>query len=107
MLSTSPIVKRQQGTLPEKTDKNPKECSAVALRSGRRLLDVVPKKLSAAEKGKQKEGDQPQSEDVPLSDEETEQSAETDPTLATIPVESVPPCEYTPKVLYPVPEKTS
>ena len=45
---TAESVKRQQGTLPGKTDKNPKECSAVALRSGRRLPDAVPKKLSAA-----------------------------------------------------------
>ncbi|KAF3531001.1 hypothetical protein DY000_02040976 [Brassica cretica] len=52
---TAESVKRQQGTLPGKTDKNPKECSAVALRSGRTLPDAVPKKLSAAEKGKQKE----------------------------------------------------
>ncbi|KAF3602212.1 hypothetical protein F2Q69_00036422 [Brassica cretica] len=56
---TAESVKRQQGTLPGKTDKNPKECSAVALRSGRTLPDAVPKKLSATEKGKQKEGEQP------------------------------------------------
>ena len=51
---TAESVKRQQGTLPGKTDKNLKECSAVALRSGRNLPDTMPKKLSAAEKGKQK-----------------------------------------------------
>ena len=52
-------VKRQQCTLPGKTYKNPNECSAVKLRSGRRLPDAVPKKLTSAEKGKQKEGEQP------------------------------------------------
>ncbi|XP_013673635.1 uncharacterized protein LOC106377969 [Brassica napus] len=62
---TADSVKRQQGTLRGKTDKNLKECSAVALRSGRTLPDAAPKKLSAAEKGKQKEGEQPQSEAGP------------------------------------------
>ncbi|KAF2562835.1 hypothetical protein F2Q70_00014764 [Brassica cretica] len=97
-------VKRQQGTLHGKTEKNPKECNVVALRSGRNLPDTIPKKLSAAEKGKQKEGEQPRSEALPLSDEEPEQ---TDPTPVTPPVEHVPPREYTPKVPYPVPAKTS
>ncbi|KAF2564384.1 hypothetical protein F2Q70_00017276 [Brassica cretica] len=100
---TAESVKRQQGTLPGKTDKNPKECSAVALRSERTLPDAAPKKLSAAEKGKQKEGEQPRSEAAPLSDEEPEQPAETDPTPAASPV---PSREYTPKVPYPVPAKT-
>ncbi|XP_048599780.1 uncharacterized protein LOC125579916 [Brassica napus] len=100
-------VKRQQGTLPGKTDKNPKECNAVALRSGRNLPDAIPKKLAAAEKGKQKEGEQPRSETPPLSDEEPEQSAEIDLTPVAPLVEPVPPREYTPKVPYPVPEKTS
>ncbi|KAF3540646.1 hypothetical protein F2Q69_00022696 [Brassica cretica] len=104
---TAESVKRHQGTLPGKTDKSPKECSAVALRSGRNLLDTVPKKLSAAEKGKQKEGEQPRSEAPPLSDEEPKQSAETDPTPVATPVEPVPPREYTPKVPYLVPAKTS
>ncbi|XP_013624555.1 PREDICTED: uncharacterized protein LOC106330666 [Brassica oleracea var. oleracea] len=104
---TAESVKRQQGTLPGKTDKNPKECSAVALRSGRTLPDAVPEKLSAAEKGKQKEGEQPLSQAPPLSDEEPEQSAETDPTHVATIVELVPPCEYTPKVPYPIPAKTS
>ena len=63
--------------------------------------------MSAAEKGKQKEGEQPRSEALPLSDEEPEQSAETDPTPVAQPVEPVPPREYTPKVPYPVPAKTS
>ncbi|XP_013688904.1 uncharacterized protein LOC106392645 [Brassica napus] len=104
---TAESVKRHQGTLPGKTDKSPKECSAVALRSGRNLLDTVPKKLSAAEKGKQKEGEQPRSEAPPLSDEEPKQSGETDPTPVATPVEPVPPREYTPKVPYLVPAKTS
>ncbi|KAF3534100.1 hypothetical protein DY000_02040252 [Brassica cretica] len=104
---TAESVKRQHGTLPGKTDKNPKECNVVALRSGRNLPDAIPKKLSAAEKGKQKEGEQPRSETPPLSDEEPEQSAETDLTHVAPPVEPVPPREYTPKVPYPVPAKTS
>ena len=104
---TAEIIKRQQGTLPGKTDKNPKECNVVALRSERTLPDTIPKKLSAAEKGKQKEGEQPRSEPPPLSDEELEQSAETDPTPVAQPVDLVPPREYTPKVPYPVPAKTS
>ncbi|XP_013658724.1 uncharacterized protein LOC106363547 [Brassica napus] len=78
-----------------------------ALKSGRKLPDKIPKKLSAAEKGRQKEGEQPRSEALPLSDEEPEQSAETDPTPVAQPVEHVPPREYTPKVPYPVPAKTS
>ncbi|XP_013589546.1 PREDICTED: uncharacterized protein LOC106297976 [Brassica oleracea var. oleracea] len=84
---TAESVKRQQGTLPGKTDKNPKECNVVALRSGRNLPDTIPKNLSAAEKGKQKEGEQPRSEALPLSDEEPEQSVETDPTPVAPPVE--------------------
>ncbi|XP_013589309.1 PREDICTED: uncharacterized protein LOC106297653 [Brassica oleracea var. oleracea] len=77
------------------------------LRSGRNLPDTISKKFSAAEKGKQKEGEQPRSEAIPLSDEEPEQSAETDLTPVAPPVEPVPPREYTPKVPYPVPAKTS
>ncbi|XP_048611534.1 uncharacterized protein LOC125585867 [Brassica napus] len=104
---TDESVKRQQGNLPGKTDKNPKECSAVELRSGRRLPDAATKKLTAAEKGKQKEGEQPRSEAAPLSDEETEQPAEIDPAPAATPVKPVPTREYTPKVPYPVPTKKS
>ena len=51
---TAESIKRQQGTLPGKTDKNTKECNAIALRSGRTLHDTIPKKFSAAEKGKRK-----------------------------------------------------
>ncbi|KAF3527167.1 hypothetical protein F2Q69_00048929 [Brassica cretica] len=104
---TAESVKRQQGTLPGKTDNNPKECNVVALRSGRNLPDTIPKKLSAAEKGKQKEGEQPRSEALPLSDEEPEKFAETDPTPVAPPVEPVLSREYTPKVPYPIPAKTS
>ncbi|KAF3508936.1 hypothetical protein F2Q69_00007458 [Brassica cretica] len=104
---TAESVKRHQRTLPGKTNNNPKECNTVALRSGRTLPVAVPKKLSAAEKGKQKEVENPQSEAVPLSDEDTEQPAETDPTPAATPVEHVPSREYTPKVPYPVPAKPS
>ncbi|KAF2547322.1 hypothetical protein F2Q70_00021296 [Brassica cretica] len=53
---TAETIKRQQGILPGKTYKNPKDCNAVELRSGRHLPDPVPKKLTAQEKGKQKEG---------------------------------------------------
>ncbi|KAF2572958.1 hypothetical protein F2Q70_00003940 [Brassica cretica] len=67
----------------------------------------IPKKLSAAEKGKQKEGKQPQSEVVPRSEEEPEQPAETDPTPAATPIKPVLSREYTPKVPYPVPAKIS
>ncbi|KAF2605954.1 hypothetical protein F2Q68_00044204 [Brassica cretica] len=104
---TAESVKRQQGTMPGKTDKNLKECSIVPLRNGRTLLDAVPKKLSEADKGKQKEGEQLRSEAPPLSDEEPEQCAETDPTPVATPVEHVPSREYTSKVPYPIPAKTS
>ncbi|KAF3603532.1 hypothetical protein F2Q69_00038364 [Brassica cretica] len=53
---TAETIKRQQRTLPGKTDKNPKDCNAVELRSGKHLSDPVHKKLTAQEKGKQKEG---------------------------------------------------
>ncbi|KAF3588180.1 hypothetical protein F2Q69_00028578 [Brassica cretica] len=88
-------------------NKNPKECSAVALRNGITPPDAASKKISAAEKANQKEGEQPQSEAVPLSDEAPEQSAETNPTPAATLIEPVPSREYTPNVPYPVPAKTS
>ncbi|KAF3528048.1 hypothetical protein DY000_02039954 [Brassica cretica] len=75
--------------------------------SVKRQQDAIPKKLSAEENGKQKEGEKPQSKAVPLSDGETEQHAETDPTPFTTPVESVPLREYIPKVPYPIPAKIS
>lgn len=46
---TAKSVKRQQGRLPGKIDKKPKECNKVGLRSGRQLTDPVPKKFTAAE----------------------------------------------------------
>ncbi|KAF3592065.1 hypothetical protein DY000_02020727 [Brassica cretica] len=61
---TAETIKRQHGTLPGKTYKNPKDCNAVELRSGRHLSDPVPKKLTAQEKGKQKEEEQPPLEDT-------------------------------------------
>ena len=54
---TSESIKRQQGIVPGKTDKNPKECNEVGLRSGKQLSDLVRKKFTAAEKGKQKESE--------------------------------------------------
>ena len=69
---TAETIKRQQGTLTGKTDKNLKDCNAVELRSGRHLPDPVPKKLTAKEKGKHKEGEQP--EDV--LDHETTQNSQ-------------------------------
>ncbi|KAF2576040.1 hypothetical protein F2Q70_00003713 [Brassica cretica] len=54
--------------------------------------------MKAAEKGKQKEGEQPRSETAPLSDKETEQPAGTYPAHAATPIEPVPTREYTPKV---------
>ncbi|KAF3562049.1 hypothetical protein DY000_02015778 [Brassica cretica] len=46
----------------------PEDCNAVELRSGKHLPDPASKKLTAKEKGKQKEGEQPLLEDV-LDDE--------------------------------------
>ena len=48
---TAEIVKRQQGTLPGKTDKNPKECNAVQLRSGKQLSEPEKRRFTTAEKG--------------------------------------------------------
>ncbi|KAF2579064.1 hypothetical protein F2Q68_00004769 [Brassica cretica] len=70
---TAETIKRQQGTLPGKTDKNPKDRNAVELRNGRHLSDPIPKKLTAQEKGKQKEGEQPPFEDVYDDEHELEQ----------------------------------
>ncbi|KAF2542654.1 hypothetical protein F2Q68_00031692 [Brassica cretica] len=53
---TAETIKRQQGTLPGKTDKNPQDCNAVELRSGRNIPDPIPKKLTAKEKGKTERG---------------------------------------------------
>ncbi|XP_060177734.1 uncharacterized protein LOC132607657 [Lycium barbarum] len=40
---------RPQGALPSDIEKNPKECNAVALRNGRELQEVPPKKKNVAE----------------------------------------------------------
>ncbi|KAF2543041.1 hypothetical protein F2Q68_00029416 [Brassica cretica] len=104
---TAEILKRQQGTLPGKTNKNPKDCNAVELRSGRHLSDPVPKKLTTQEKGKQKEGEPPSLEDVHDDDHEPEQSTIAEPVAPTTPDWHVPARVYTPKVPYPVPTKKS
>ncbi|KAF3585480.1 hypothetical protein F2Q69_00028427 [Brassica cretica] len=62
----------QHGTLPGKTYKNAKDCNVVELRSGRHLPDPVPKKLTAQEKGKHKEGKQPPLEAVHDDEHEPE-----------------------------------
>ncbi|KAF3552908.1 hypothetical protein F2Q69_00016814 [Brassica cretica] len=70
---TAETIKRQHGTLPEKTYKNPKDYNAVELRNRRHLSDHVPKKLIAQGKGKQKEGEPHSLEDVHDDDHEPEQ----------------------------------
>ncbi|KAF2572314.1 hypothetical protein F2Q70_00002060 [Brassica cretica] len=102
---TAETIKRQHGTLPGKTNKNPKDCNTVELRSGRHLPDPVPKKLTAKEKGKQKDGEQP--EDVLDDEQDAEQPAVIEPVALTTPDWRVPACVYTPKVSYPVPAKKS
>ncbi|KAF2541156.1 hypothetical protein F2Q68_00030911 [Brassica cretica] len=102
---TAETIKRQHGTLPGKTDKNPKDCNAVELRSGRHLPDPVPKKLTAKEKGKQKEGEQ--SEDVLDDEQDAEHPAVIEPVALTMPDRPVPARVYSPKVPYPVPAKKS
>ena len=75
------------------------------LRSGRHLPDPVPKKLTAKEQGKQKEGEQP--EDVLDHEQDAEQPAVIEPVALTMPDRHVPARVYTPKVPYPVPAKKS
>ncbi|KAF3604453.1 hypothetical protein F2Q69_00036030 [Brassica cretica] len=104
---TAETIKRQQGTFPGKTDKNPKDCNAVELRSGRHLSDPVPKKLTAQEKGKQKEGEQPLLEDVHDDDHEPEHPTAAEPVAPTTQEQPVPTRVYIPKVPYPVPAKKS
>ncbi|XP_013617214.1 PREDICTED: uncharacterized protein LOC106323676 [Brassica oleracea var. oleracea] len=104
---TAETIKRQQGTLPWKTYKNPKDCNAVELRSGRHLSDPVPKKLTAQEKGKQKEGEQPPLEDVHDDEHELEQPTVVKPVALTTQDLPVPTRVYTPKVPYPVSAKKS
>ncbi|XP_013617567.1 PREDICTED: uncharacterized protein LOC106324094 [Brassica oleracea var. oleracea] len=110
---TAESVKRQQGTLPGKTDKNPKECNAVELRSGKQLSEPVKKRFTAAEKGKQKESELPPA-DTPAAEKEREPTVGTNspgpeqPAVAVRPIpEPVPAHEYTPKVPYPVPAKAT
>ncbi|XP_013709233.2 uncharacterized protein LOC106412909 [Brassica napus] len=110
---TAESVKRQQGTLPGKTDKNPKECNAVELRSGKQLSEPVKKRFTVAEKGKQKESEQPPA-DTPAAKKEREPTIGTNspepeqPAEAVRPIpEPVPAREYTPKVPYLVPAKAT
>ncbi|KAF3541801.1 hypothetical protein F2Q69_00020678 [Brassica cretica] len=104
---TAETIKKQHGTLPRKTYKNPKDCNVVELRSGRHLSDPVAKKLTAQEKGKQKEGEPPSLEDVHDDDHEPEQPTTAEPVAPTTPDRHVPARVYTPKVPYPVPTKKS
>ncbi|XP_048604998.1 uncharacterized protein LOC111203192 [Brassica napus] len=109
---TAESVKRQQGTLPGKTDKNPKECNAVQLRSGKQLSVPKKRRFTAAEKGKQKETEQLPADQA--DERNTEPALETSslgpeqPAEAVRPIpEAVPPREYIPKVPYPVPIRTT
>src|SRR5690606_10041516 len=86
---TAESVKRQQGTFSGKTNKNPKECNAVELRSGKQLPDLGTRRFTSAEKGKQIESDQ-LPEVVPTNKEAAEQLTETVPTAAVQPSEAVP-----------------
>src|SRR5690606_15409102 len=110
---TAESVKRQQGTLPGKTDKNPKECNAVALRSGKQLTDSGTRRFTSAKKGKQIESDQLH-EVMPTDKEAPEQPTEIVSTAAELPAEAVPsPAEpstsrqYIPKVPYHVSAKVT
>ncbi|KAG5374266.1 hypothetical protein IGI04_042417, partial [Brassica rapa subsp. trilocularis] len=109
---TAESVKRQQGTLPGKTYKNPKECNAVQLRSGKQLSETERRRFTAAEKGKQKESEQLPAEQA--DERNSEPAVETgsprseQPAEAVRPIpEAVPPREYIPKVPYPVPAKVT
>ncbi|XP_013617542.1 PREDICTED: uncharacterized protein LOC106324065 [Brassica oleracea var. oleracea] len=109
---TAESVKRQQGTLPGKTDKNPKECNAVQLRSGKQLSVPKKRRFTAAEKGKQKETEQLPADQA--DERNTEPALETSslgpeqPAEAVRPIpEAVPPRKYIPKVPYPVPARAT
>ncbi|WZZ44810.1 hypothetical protein YC2023_041069 [Brassica napus] len=104
---TAETIKRQQGTLPGKTDKNPKDRNAVELRNGRHLSDLIPKKLTAQEKGKHKEGEQPPLEDVYDDEHELEQPSVAEPVAPTTQDQHVTTRVYTPKVPYTVLAKKS
>ncbi|XP_013613441.1 PREDICTED: uncharacterized protein LOC106319603 [Brassica oleracea var. oleracea] len=100
-------IRKLDGTLPGKTYKNPKDCNAVELRSGRHLPDPVSKKLTAQVKGKQEEGEQPPLEDVLDDEQDAKQPTVIEPVALTTQEQPVPTRVYTPKVPYPVPAKKS
>ncbi|XP_048613405.1 uncharacterized protein LOC125587237 [Brassica napus] len=109
---TAESVKRQQGTLPGKTDKNPKECNAVQLMSGKQLFEPERRRFTAAEKGKQKESEQLPADQADERNKEpaleTSSPGPEQPAEAVRPIpEAVPPREYIPKVPYPVPARAT
>ncbi|KAF2566240.1 hypothetical protein F2Q68_00027367 [Brassica cretica] len=110
---TAESFKRQRGTLPGKKDKNPKECNAVQLRSGKQLSEPEKRRFTTAEKGKHKESEQLPA-DTPAAERNTEPAVGTSspgpeqPAEAVRPIPKVvPPREYIPKVPYPVPAKAT
>ncbi|KAF3539686.1 hypothetical protein F2Q69_00023078 [Brassica cretica] len=80
LAQTTESVKRQQGTLPGKTDTNPRNehCNAI---------------------------EQPFAETVLGAEENTEQSASSGVTAPSKPIETPPMRVYVPKVPYPIPPK--
>ncbi|XP_013639688.1 PREDICTED: uncharacterized protein LOC106344945 [Brassica oleracea var. oleracea] len=109
---TAESVKRQQGTLLGKTDKNPKECNAVQLMSGKQLFEPERRRFTAAEKGKQKESKQLPADQADERNKEpaleTSSPGPEQPAEAVRPIpEAVPPREYIPKVPYPVPARAT
>ncbi|KAF3567603.1 hypothetical protein DY000_02016500 [Brassica cretica] len=89
--------------------KQEQECNAVELRNGKQLSEQVKKKFTAAEKGKQKELEQPIETPVAAEKEPTERINQPEPerpaeVVCPIP-EPVPAREFTPKVPYPIPAK--
>ncbi|XP_048623941.1 uncharacterized protein LOC125592655 [Brassica napus] len=87
------------------------ECNAVELRSGKQLSEQVKKKFTAAEKGKQKELEQPTETPVAAEKEPTERINQPEPerpaeVVCPIP-EPVPARKFTPKVPYPIPAKVT
>ncbi|KAF2534650.1 hypothetical protein F2Q70_00030965 [Brassica cretica] len=98
------LNQRQHGTLPGKTDKNPKDCNAVELRSGMHLPDPISKKLTAEEKGKQKKGKQPPLEDVLDDEQDAEQPTVVEPVAPTTEVQPVPTLDKDPILVYQPPE---
>ncbi|XP_013617570.1 PREDICTED: uncharacterized protein LOC106324096 [Brassica oleracea var. oleracea] len=97
---TAESVKRQQGTLPGKTDKTPKEC-----KSGKQLSEPEKRRFTTGEKGKQKESKQLPA-DTPTVERNTEPAVgrsspgPEQPAEVVRPIpEVVPPREYIPKSL--------